>query len=200
LHTLQPSPNRARGMENSWILLSDSTRLAARVAAGERQTKPGARPSRRHSLPQAGHDGATRRADASFCAGCGHASLRVDRRGIGNASGLLTEEYLAQTQDDGVELLRWIAGPQWCNGSIGMIGTSWGGFDGLQFAARRPPELKAVIIVCASDDRCRDDIHYWAAAYSPTIYLGDHDAGLYLATVGTCPVRRAMARSVAGTT
>jgi predicted acyl esterase len=135
-----------------------------------------------------------------YCAGCGHASLRVDRRGIGNASGLLTEEYLAQTRDDGVELLRWIAGPQWCNGSIGMIGTSWGGFDGLQFAARRPPELKAVIIVCASDDRCRDDIHYWAAAYSPTIYLGDHDAGLYLATVGPCPVRRAMARSVAGTT
>ncbi len=47
-----------------------------------------------------------------YCAGHGHASLRVDRRGIGDASGLLTEEYLAQTQDDGAELLRSIAGPQ----------------------------------------------------------------------------------------
>jgi predicted acyl esterase len=47
-----------------------------------------------------------------YCAGHGHASLQLDRRGTGDASSLLTEEYLAQMQDDGVELLRWIAGLQ----------------------------------------------------------------------------------------
>lgn len=93
-------------------------------------------------------------------AGHGYASLRVDMRGSGDASGLLKDQYLVQEQDDGMELLRWISEQPWCDGSIGMIGKSWGGFNGLQFAARRPPELKAVIAVCASDDRCADDIHY----------------------------------------
>ncbi len=41
-----------------------------------------------------------------------------------------------------------------------MFGISWGGFNGLQVAARRPPELQAVISMCASDDRYADDVHY----------------------------------------
>ena len=41
-----------------------------------------------------------------------------------------------------------------------MIGISWGGFNGLQVAARRPPALKAVITLCSTDDRYADDIHY----------------------------------------
>ena len=43
---------------------------------------------------------------------------------------------------------------------VGMFGISWGGFNGLQVAARRPPELQAVISMCASDDRYADDVHY----------------------------------------
>jgi hypothetical protein len=30
-----------------------------------------------------------------------------------------------------------------------MIGISWGGFNGLQVAARRPPALKAMITLCS---------------------------------------------------
>jgi predicted acyl esterase len=41
-----------------------------------------------------------------------------------------------------------------------MMGISWGGFNALQVAARRPPALKAVISMCASDDRYADDVHY----------------------------------------
>ena len=41
-----------------------------------------------------------------------------------------------------------------------MIGISWGGFNGLQFAARRPPALKAVISLCSTDDRYADDVHF----------------------------------------
>lgn len=48
----------------------------------------------------------------------------------------------------------------WCDGSVGMIGISWGGFNGLQIAALQPPELKAVITVASSDDRYADDVHY----------------------------------------
>ena len=48
----------------------------------------------------------------------------------------------------------------WCTGKVGMIGISWGGFNGLQIAARRPSQLKAVITVDSTDDRYADDVHY----------------------------------------
>jgi putative CocE/NonD family hydrolase len=45
-----------------------------------------------------------------------------------------------------------------------MMGISWGGFNALQVAARRPPALKAIITVCSTDDRYRDDVHYMGGA------------------------------------
>ena len=45
-----------------------------------------------------------------------------------------------------------------------MTGISWGGFNALQVAARRPPALKAIIANCATDDRYADDIHYMGGA------------------------------------
>ena len=41
-----------------------------------------------------------------------------------------------------------------------MMGISWGGFNGLQIAARRPPALKAIVTICSTDDRYADDVHY----------------------------------------
>src|SRR5262249_61417124 len=48
----------------------------------------------------------------------------------------------------------------WCDGRTGMFGISWGGFNSLQIAARRPPSLKAIITHCSTDDRYADDVHY----------------------------------------
>src|SRR5207247_3032020 len=59
-----------------------------------------------------------------------------------------------------VAVIDWIASQPWCTGAVGMIGKSWGGFNVLQIAARRPPALRAVITVCGSDDRWADDAHY----------------------------------------
>ena len=41
-----------------------------------------------------------------------------------------------------------------------MYGKSWGGFNGLQVAARRPCALKTIISTYSTDDRYADDIHY----------------------------------------
>ena len=41
-----------------------------------------------------------------------------------------------------------------------VVGISWGGFNGLQVAARKPKGLKAIITLCSTDDRYSDDIHY----------------------------------------
>jgi putative CocE/NonD family hydrolase len=90
----------------------------------------------------------------------GYAGVRVDLRGSGDSDGVLRDEYLQRELDDGLEVLRWIAAQPWCNGRVGLFGLSWGGFNGLQLAALRPPELGAVISVCSSDDRYADDVHY----------------------------------------
>ncbi|MGD8710869.1 MAG: CocE/NonD family hydrolase, partial [Ectothiorhodospiraceae bacterium] len=59
-----------------------------------------------------------------------------------------------------VEVIRWLAEQPWCSGSVGMIGISWGGFNGLQIAALQPEPLKAIVSVCSTDDRYADDVHY----------------------------------------
>jgi putative CocE/NonD family hydrolase len=95
-----------------------------------------------------------------FFARHGYAAIRVDLRGSGDSEGVLSDEYLPRELADGVEVIRWIGAQPWCDGRVGMIGISWGGFNGLQIAALQPPELRAVITVCSSDDRYTDDAHY----------------------------------------
>ena len=70
------------------------------------------------------------------------------------------DEYAPQEQDDALEVIDWLAAQPWCDGNVGMMGISWGGFNGLQVAARRPAPLKAVVTLCSTVDRFNDDIHY----------------------------------------
>lgn len=90
----------------------------------------------------------------------GYTVVRVDVRGTGSSSGVATDEYPAQEQQDLTEVIGWIADQAWCTGSVGMYGTSYSGFNSLHLAAVRPPALKAVIAIYASDDRYTDDVHY----------------------------------------
>lgn len=93
-------------------------------------------------------------------AGHGIAFARIDLRGSGDSEGLLRDEYLAQEQDDAVEIIAWLARQPWSNGEVGMRGISWGGFSVLQTAMRNPPALKAIMPMCCSDRRYTDDAHY----------------------------------------
>ena len=77
---------------------------------------------------------------------------------------MLSDEYSRQEQDDALEVIAWLAAQPWCTGAVGMIGISWGGFNALQVAARRPPALKAIITLCSTDDRYADDMHYMGGA------------------------------------
>ncbi|MCX7350711.1 MAG: CocE/NonD family hydrolase, partial [Alphaproteobacteria bacterium] len=60
--------------------------------------------------------------------------------------------------------MSWLEQQPWCTGAVGMIGISWGGFNGLQVAALRPRQLKAVISICSTDDRYTDDVHFMGGA------------------------------------
>jgi uncharacterized protein len=154
-------PSAIRLIEHAEIPLSDGVKLSAMIwLPKDAEDKPV--PAVLEYLPYRKRDGTTER-DAlnhPYFAGHGYAAIRVDMRGAGDSEGVLKGEYLKQEQDDALEVLRWIAEQPWSTGAVGMIGISWGGFNGLQIAARRPPELKAVISLCSTDDRYADDIHF----------------------------------------
>ncbi|GAA4429042.1 CocE/NonD family hydrolase [Georgenia halophila] len=161
MRTVTSLPNEIREVEHLWIPMSDGVRLAARLwlpVWAEDEPVPGVL----EMIPYRKRDLTAQRDSIHhpYMAGYGYACLRVDLRGSGDSEGLLTDEYLEQELSDAEEVLAWIAEQPWCNGRTGMMGISWGGFNALQVAARRPASLSAIVTVCSSDDRYADDVHY----------------------------------------
>lgn len=99
-----------------------------------------------------------------FAAEFGYAVCRVDIRGTGSSEGIATGEYTPQELDDLEGVIAWLASREWSSGNVGMYGTSWSGFNSLAVAMRRPPALKAICSIFASDDRYADDVHYFGGA------------------------------------
>ncbi len=161
MKTIAAIVENVRVLEHVWIPMSDGIRLAAKIWMPQNANQEPV-PAILEYIPyrkrdfEAVNDAITH----GYLAGNGYACLRVDLRGSGDSEGVLMDEYLSQEHDDGLEVLEWISNQPWCNGSIGMIGISWGGFNGLQIAALKPPALKAIITVCSTDDRYADDVHY----------------------------------------
>jgi hypothetical protein len=94
----------------------------------------------------------------------GFAYVRLDVRGTGNSEGIALDEYTEKEQLDGVTAVRWISQQPWCTGNVGSWGKSYGGFAALQLATHRPPGLKAIAAVYATDDRYTDDMHFSGGA------------------------------------
>jgi putative CocE/NonD family hydrolase len=157
---------KVRHVETLWIPMSDGTKLAARAwlpEDAERHPVPAILeyiPYRRRDCTRDGDD-----LTHPYLAGHGYACIRLDIRGTGDSEGVILDEYLKQEQDDAVEAIAWLAQQPWCSGNVGMMGISWGGFNSLQVAARRPPALKAIATVCSTDDRYADDMHYMGGCH-----------------------------------
>jgi hypothetical protein len=49
-----------------------------------------------------------------YLASYGYACIRPDIRGSGDSEGLPQDEYVKQEQDDGVEIIAWLAKQRWC--------------------------------------------------------------------------------------
>lgn len=158
-------PRRIREIENAWIPMPDGARLAARIWLPE-DAEADPVPAILEYLPYRKRDGtaARDRLTHPYFAGHGYAGVRVDMRGTGDSDGVCLGEYLAQEQDDALAVIDWLAARPWCSGEVGMIGISWGGFNALQVAARRPEPLGAVVTLCSTDDRYADDIHFMGGA------------------------------------
>jgi len=159
-------------IDNVWITMSDGCRLGARLWLPEGSDAEPV-PALMEYIPYRKGD-LMAPLDARvgpWFAARGYAYLRVDLRGAGDSDGILADEYLPQEQDDALEALAWLEAQPWCTGSVGMIGYSWGGFNGLQVAARRPPQLKAVVSMYSTDDRYADDVHYLGGCLNAFLQL-----------------------------
>jgi putative CocE/NonD family hydrolase len=99
-------------------------------------------------------------ARGQWLAARGYAFCRLDIRGTGSSPGIALGEYTVDETNDGFDAVEWLAAQPWSNGNVGMWGISWGGFSAIQVAMLRPPHLRAIVPVYASDDRYTDDVHY----------------------------------------
>ncbi|MFI5199172.1 MAG: CocE/NonD family hydrolase [Candidatus Limnocylindrales bacterium] len=99
-------------------------------------------------------------ARGQWLAARGYAFCRLDIRGTGSSPGIARGEYTVEETSDGYDAVEWLASQPWSNGNVGMWGISWGGFAAIQVAMLRPPHLRAIVPVYASDDRYTDDVHY----------------------------------------
>jgi len=97
----------------------------------------------------------------SYFARRGYVGARVDLRGTGSSEGVPPErEYSEVEHADALGVIDWLSRQPWSNGNVGMFGISWGGFNAIQVAMLRPPALKAILAIEATDDLFQDDIHY----------------------------------------
>ncbi|TQC42843.1 CocE/NonD family hydrolase [Rhodococcus sp. WS4] len=161
MRTVTAFPSIVREDRHVWIPMRDGVRLAARIWRPERSDSAPV-PAILEMIPYRQGDLTARRDSIHhpYLAGHGYAGVRVDLRGSGNSEGILTGEYLEQELTDAEDVLAWLAEQPWCTGRCGMMGISWGGFNALQVAARRPPGLDAIVTVSSTDDRYTDDVHY----------------------------------------
>jgi predicted acyl esterase len=161
MKTVTDFPRKVVEYPDWGIVMADGCRLSARIWMPE-DAEANPVPAILEHLPYRKRDGTIARDELThpWFAGHGYASIRVDMRGNGDSEGLMDDEYTEQELQDACAVIAWAAAQPWCNGNVGMMGISWGGFNGLQVAAKQPPALKAVITLCSTVDRYADDIHY----------------------------------------
>ena len=149
--------------EHVFIPMSDGVRLAATLYLPD---EPGPWPAILEALPYRKDDitasyrpeyvpprrGRLRALPASTCAARGRA--RASPR-------TSTPRSSAPTWSTVID---WLATRDWSTGNVGMYGTSYSGFNSIQIAMERPPALKAIIPIYATDDRYADDVHYFGGA------------------------------------
>ena len=171
--------------KTNWLTLRDGTRLAARLWIPDGADSSPV-PVVLEYIPYRKRD-ATRALDnhtGQRLAQFGIAFARVDIRGSGDSQGVLVGEYTRQEHEDALEIITWLAGRPWTNGSVGMRGISWGGFTAP--AGGGPlalPELKAIMPVCFTDNQFTDDAHYLGGSLCNANYYW----GAMFQTVMTAP-------------
>ncbi|HWO71067.1 MAG TPA: CocE/NonD family hydrolase [Actinomycetota bacterium] len=99
-----------------------------------------------------------------LCREGGYVVCRADVRGTGSSEGVAEDEYTEREHRDWLRVIDWLATQPWSTGAVGMFGKSYSGFNAIQVAMLRPPALKAIVPIFATDRRFTDDVHYGGGA------------------------------------
>lgn len=181
----------AMSREDVFIPMEDGIRLAATIympeANGPWPAILEALPYRKDDITESYRPEYARLRDEG-----GYVVCRVDVRGTGSSEGVAEDEYPYQEQRDLCAVIAWLADQEWCSGSVGMYGTSYSGFNSIQVAMERPPALKAIIPIFATDDRYADDIHYFGGVLK-ALDVVDYPA--YMTAMNALPPVPALAGS-----
>lgn len=165
-----------------WVPTHDGERLCATVyrpdGDGPLATLLEALPYRQHDVTESYRAGYLTFVEAGF------AVCRLDIRGTGSSSGIAPDEYAEVEQRDLRTTIEWLASQPWSNGKVGMFGTSYSGFNGLQMAMEGVPALGAVVATYATDDRYTDDVHYMGGALRQLDLI---DYPLYMVAMNALP-------------
>lgn len=167
---------------HTFVSMSDGIRLAATLylPGGD-----GPWPAILEALPYRKDDlTASYRPEYVCLAEAGYVVCRVDVRGTGTSEGVAEDEYPEVEQRDMNEVIAWLASQDWSTGAVGMYGTSYSGFNSIQVAMTRPPALRAIIPIYATDDRYADDVHYFGGALK-ALDLVDYPA--YMTAMNALP-------------
>jgi uncharacterized protein len=152
------------GMEiqEAWISMPDGARLSADLYQPTGGQVAETFPVLLEYLPYRKHEGRSRNWPLySYFVQRGYVIAAVDIRGTGNSEGrVVPHEYSDIEHADGEIVIDWLSKQPWSNGSVGMFGISWGGFNSIQMSARNIPALKAIVAIDATEDLYQDDVHY----------------------------------------
>ena len=97
--------------------------------------------------------------DSEYFVSRGYAHVIADARGSGDSAG----EYCYQgpkEQEDGYDIIEWMASQPWCDGNCGMFGMSYFAVIQYMVAAQQPPHLKAIVPYEALTDRYRQSVYH----------------------------------------
>jgi uncharacterized protein len=156
-----PSAPYAISAREAWITMPDGVRLSATIYQPAPRRRGEKFPAVLEYLPYRKDEEKNHSQVHEYFARHGLVSAEVDIRGTGRSEGQLPDrEYSQQEQQDGEQVIAWLARQPWSNGNVGMFGISWGGFNSVQMAMRNPPGLRAIIAIDATEDLFHDDVHF----------------------------------------
>jgi predicted acyl esterase len=97
--------------------------------------------------------------DSEYFVTRGYVHVIADARGSGDSEG----EYCYQgrnEQQDGYDIIEWMAAQPWCDGNCGMLGMSYFAVMQYMVAAQQPPHLKAIVPYEGLTDRYRQSVYH----------------------------------------
>ncbi len=97
--------------------------------------------------------------DSEYFVSRGYVHVIADARGSGDSQGAYCYQGLNE-QQDGYDIIEWMAAQSWCDGNCGMLGMSYFAVMQYMVAAQQPPHLKAIVPYEALTDRYRQSVYH----------------------------------------